>query len=129
MIGGAAVEAALDRVVDPCSNAMGEPLGLREMGLATHVTIDEDAGSVHVTMRLTSPCCAYGPTMAVAARREIEQVPGVRLAVVDIDHAAMWTPEDIHPGASERLTVRRRNTIEVSGVRSHDWTTWNDEPI
>ena len=62
-----AVVAALDAVVDPCSNALGEPLGLHEMGLTSRVDIDDDACAVVVTMRLTSQCCAYGPTMALAA--------------------------------------------------------------
>jgi metal-sulfur cluster biosynthetic enzyme len=123
VIDPSAVDAALDRVVDPCSNALGEPLGLREMGLASSVEIDDVHGDVHVTMRLTSPCCAYGPAMAVAAEREIGGVAGVRRATVVIDHAAVWTPTEITAPATLRLAGRRRHTIEVTGVVPYDWTT------
>ncbi len=119
-----AVAAALDRVVDPCSNALGEPLGLREMGLATVVGIDDTVGEVTVTMRLTSPCCAYGPTMALAAERELRGVAGVTSASVTIDHGAVWTTDEILPEASVRLTDRRVRTLAVADHRPYDWSTW-----
>lgn len=124
-----AVSEALDRVVDPCSNALGEPLGLREMGLTSSVDVDDASGTVAVTMRLTSPCCAYGPTMAVAAERELAAVPGVRSATVTIDHGAVWTPAEILPGPSMRFSVRRARTIALSGVQPHDWSTWTSRHV
>lgn len=120
-----AVDAALDAVVDPCSNALGEPLGLLEMGLVADRSIV--AGHVEVAMRLTSPCCAYGPTMAEAARREIERVDGVTSVAVRIDHAAVWTPEQITPVAADRVRARRAATVELTGVRPHDWSSWRAE--
>lgn len=120
----AAVDAAIDRVVDPCSNALGEPLGLAEMGLVSDVVIDDAAGSVEVTMRLTSPCCAYGPTMAVAAECELRALAGVETARVTIDHAAVWTPDEMAPSSSVRLVARRERTLAVADVRPHDWSTW-----
>ena len=119
-----AVDEALDRVVDPCSNALGEPLGLREMGLTSSVDVDDASGTVTVTMRLTSPCCAYGPTMALAAERELAVVPGVRSATVTIDHGAVWTPAEILPNASVRLSERRFRTIAVFDVRPYEWSNW-----
>lgn len=118
-----AVEAALDRIVDPCSNALGEPLGLREMGLVVGLDIDHTAGSVAVTMRLTSPCCAYGPMMAIAAERELEAVEGVVDACVTIDHGAVWSPAEMVGAASVRLAERRRRTLELSDVRPYDWSS------
>jgi metal-sulfur cluster biosynthetic enzyme len=122
VIDRSAVDAVLDSVVDPCSNALGEPLGLREMGLATTVAIDDAAGSVEVTMRLTSPCCSYGPMMATAAERELAALPGVRSAVVRIDHGAVWTPAAIVGPAAERLAARRARTLELSGITPYDWS-------
>jgi len=119
-----AVDAALDRVVDPCSCALGEPLGLREMGLAHEVRVDQARGEVAVTMRLTSPCCAYGASMAVAARDELRRVDGVRTATVEIDHGAIWTPAALTGGAGVRLEVRRDRTRALTGVRPHDWRGW-----
>jgi len=119
-----AVDEALDRVVDPCSNALGVPLGLREMGLTRSVDIDDASGTVTVTMRLTSPCCEYGPTMALAAEQELAAVPGVRSATVTIDYGAAWTPAEIMPNASVRLAGRRSHTIAVFDVHPHEWSTW-----
>jgi metal-sulfur cluster biosynthetic enzyme len=116
------VATALDRVVDPCSNALGEPLGLREMGLVSAVDIDDSSGAVQVTMRLTSPCCAYGPTMALAAERELCGIAGVSSAAVSIDHGAVWTPAEIIPSASARLAERRDRTVAVTGIRPYDWS-------
>jgi len=123
-----AIDAALDRVVDPCSNALGEPLGLREMGLMASVDIDQQVGSVQVTMRLTSPCCAYGPTMALAAEHELHAVSGVRSATVTIDHSAIWTPAEILSEASVRLGDRRARTLAIADVQPHDWSTWTKQP-
>ena len=128
MIDRSAIDAALDRVVDPCSNALGEPLGLREMGLTSTVDIDESRGSVAVTMRLTSPCCSYGPTMALAAERELHAVSGVRSATVTIDHSAVWTPAEILSEASVRLGSRRARTLAIADVQPHDWSTWAKQP-
>ena len=124
MIARFEVDAALDRVVDPCSNALGEPLGLQAMGLIADVDIDQATGEVRATMRLTSPCCAYGPMMAMAAERELQRVAGVATATVTIDHAAVWTPTEILAEAAERLSARRTRTIALSAVRPHDWSTW-----
>jgi len=127
VIDRSAIDAALDRVVDPCSNALGEPLGLREMGLTASIDIDEHVGSVQVTMRLTSPCCAYGPTMALAAEHELHAVSGVRSATVTIDHSAVWTPAEILSEASVRLSDRRARTLAIADTQPHDWSTWTKQ--
>ncbi len=124
MIDAQAVDDALNRVVDPCSNALGEPLGLREMGLIPSVVIDEGLGSVTVTMCVTSACCAYGPTMARAAEAELARLHGVRSATVTLDYSVVWTPDDIEGTAAVRLSARRRRTVAVADVRPHDWSTW-----
>jgi metal-sulfur cluster biosynthetic enzyme len=124
VISRAAVDDALDRVVDPCSKALGVPLGLREMGLTTSVTVDDEAGAVQVTMRLTSPCCAYGPMLADAAKRELERVPSVTSASVEIDHAAVWVPADMGADAMSRLERSRRRNLALDDIRPHDWSTW-----
>jgi metal-sulfur cluster biosynthetic enzyme len=124
----ATVSAALDRVVDPCSSAMGMPLGLLEMGLVTGVDVDDVAGTVEVTMRVTSPCCAYGETMADAARRTLEAMPGVRTATVRVDYGAMWTPLDIGTRATAQLDARRDANTRLSTLRPYDWTGRDPAP-
>lgn len=119
-----AAVAAVDRVIDPCSAAMGLPIGLAELGLATvHVLDSTDTqAQVRVRLRLTSPCCAYGPTMAGAIEQELNALNWVRSASVEIDHAAMWTESRIAPEAAARLAMRRSTTIAVTGVQPYEWT-------
>ncbi|MFN3258688.1 MAG: metal-sulfur cluster assembly factor [Ilumatobacter sp.] len=121
-----AVLAALDEVIDPCSSAMGSPIGIRAMGLAHDVAIDDHTRSVRVAMRLTSPCCAYGPTMARAAEERLATIDGVDVAVVEIDHDAVWTPSEMLPSAVTELSVRRRRTETLTSIEPYDWTGWND---
>lgn len=127
MIDRQSVDDALDRIVDPCSSALGEPLGLREMGLIPAIEIDDELDAVSVTMCVTSPCCAYGPAMALAAQAELAGLDGVRSASVTIDHSRVWTPEDIEHTAAVRLGARRRRTVDLAQVRPHDWSTWPAE--
>lgn len=116
--------AAVDRVVDPCSAAMGLPIGLAELGLATVHVLDSNEAQAQVRVRLclTSPCCAYGPTMAGAIEQELTALKWVRSASVEIDHAAMWTESRIAPEAAARLAMRRSTTIAVTGVQPYEWT-------
>jgi metal-sulfur cluster biosynthetic enzyme len=114
------VLAALDAVVDPRLAAMGEPLGLRELGLVTGV--DVSGAAVAVTIRLTSPCCAYGPALAEALQRALLATDGVEEAQVVIDDGAVWTPVDLTSDAAARLARRRVTTVAPTGIRPHDWS-------
>jgi metal-sulfur cluster biosynthetic enzyme len=116
-----AVTRALDRVVDPCSNAMGLPLGLVEMGLVKDVEFDHAAAQVVVRLRLTSPCCSYGPLIAAAARTELQRIPGLASATVEIDHGATWTPAALTTDAARRLEQRRAATRRLTGVQPYTW--------
>lgn len=118
------VSAALDRVVDPCSSAMGMPLGLVAMGLVKGIQHDTASGTIEVRLRLTSPCCAYGEVLADAARRELEQLPAVVTATVVVDYSAGWTPVDISHHAHTALAARRATTVALTGVQPYDWTNW-----
>jgi len=123
MVSPADVRAAVDRVVDPCSNAMGVPLGLLAMGLVDVVDVSP---RVELRLRLTSPCCSYGPTLAAALVTEVGRLPDVADVHVEIDHGAMWSPARISVDAAASLRRRRAHTVFVTGVRPHDWTAWEE---
>jgi len=118
----AEVTVAVDRVVDPCSAAMGMPIGLGELGLVTVESIDEDAGAVHLRLRLTSPCCSYGPVLAAAVEHVLGELAWVSVASVRIDHDAIWSEAEIAPATAARLEARRDLTRTLTGVRPFDWT-------
>jgi len=118
----AAVLAAVDRVVDPCSAAMGTPIGLAELGLLTVESIDEDSGAIRLHLRLTSPCCSYGPMLATAVEHVLGELEWVSVASVQIDHDVIWSEAEIAPATAARLAARRDLTRTLTGVRPFDWT-------
>ena len=115
------IHAAINRVVDPCSNAMGVPLGLLEMGLASITRIDEAVGEVNVTMCVTSPCCAYAPTMAAAVETEVMSLDWVRAVRVTIDPTVTWTEAMMSATARDALALRRARTVALADVRPFAW--------
>lgn len=106
----------MNRVVDPCSNAMGLPLGLTDMGLASITSIDDTNGAVHVTMIVTSPCCAYAPVMASAVKAEVSMLDWVRAVTVTFDPTATWTEAAMSALARDALASRRARTVALSGI-------------
>jgi metal-sulfur cluster biosynthetic enzyme len=53
----AAVLAAIGTIVDPCSRALGRPVGLVGMGMIAG--LDEECGCVRVTVLPTFPTCMF----------------------------------------------------------------------
>ena len=114
------IRAALDAVVDPCSAAMGAPLGLAEMGLVREIHIG-DSGAVSVTMCVTSPCCAFGPTMADAARQRVASVPGVQSVKVTIDPSVVWTETLLNEHVALSTSARRQQQRAIMGIEPYRW--------
>ena len=110
------VRAALDRVVDPCSLAAGAPTSLPDMGL---LDWSLDGSVVQVTLRLTSPCCVYGPRMLEAVRAELMTVPGVTEVRAAIDYAAVWTPQMMTAAGRRALDARRADSRALGDVRPY----------
>ena len=97
--------ARIQSIPDPCSCAVGVPLGIGEMGLVQKLQYDE--GKVTVHLQVTSPMCM----MAAYFMREIEQrllaEPGVTSVHVEFDHELEWRPEHISAEGRQRLAERR----------------------
>ena len=111
----AAVEAALARVVDPCSIATGVPISLPEMGLVER--IDIDGAVVSVTLRLTSPVCLQAANIVGAVEERIGSIEGVASVSCEIDPAGDWLPTMMSAGAREELR-RRRNARHLAADRA-----------
>jgi len=112
-----AVRAALDSVVDPCSEVAGVPAGLCEMGLVRSLEIDRDVGGAAVRIRIgvTEPTCLMGPALATGARERVAAVPGVaRVDVTLCDDD--WEPADMTPAYRERLAAHRAARRVALGV-------------
>jgi metal-sulfur cluster biosynthetic enzyme len=104
----AAVRTALDTVVDPCSEVVGVPAGLVEMGLVRELEVEtaEAGATVRVTIGVTEPTCLMGPALASGARERVSAVPGVtRVEVTLCDDD--WMPSDMAPAYRARLAAHR----------------------
>ena len=104
-----AVLSALESVVDPCSAAAGAPAGLVSMGLVGALRIERKADGAHVevTLFLTEPGCMMGAVFQATAEKKLQDMPGVASVTVGIDHAHIWTPEQMTPDYRRRLAEYR----------------------
>jgi metal-sulfur cluster biosynthetic enzyme len=103
-----AVRAALDDVVDPCSEVAGVPAGLLEMGLVRDLEIEagEAGATVRVTIGVTEPTCLMGPALASGARERLSAVPGIAGIEVSLCDDE-WMPSDMAPTYRARLAAHR----------------------
>jgi metal-sulfur cluster biosynthetic enzyme len=117
----AAVRAALNAIVDPCSAVAGAPAGIVEMGLVRALAVRDGPGgaSVAVCIGVTEPGCMMGASFAAAARERLEALPGVGAVDVTLDHAFDWEPADIDPAYARRLqAVREERRRAMTSMRS-----------
>lgn len=100
------VEEALDTIVDPCSAAIGKPVGLKTMGLVKRLGIErEDDGlRVELELRVTSPCCMMGPSFTQQAKEKLALLPEIVHVDVSISPEIDWTPGHMDP--SYRATLK-----------------------
>lgn len=106
----AAIQAMLDRVVDPCSIATGFPISLTDMGMVIAVTTSA-GGIVHVDLRLTSPICWQAANIIAQVEEAVARVPGIAKVICTIDPTAEWMPDMMAPSA--RAGLRRLRPREA----------------
>jgi metal-sulfur cluster biosynthetic enzyme len=84
------VKLALRRVKDPELN-----LNIVDLGLVYGIQVE--GTSVTVEMSLTSPACPSGPELLHDATTQVQEIPGVTSATVNIVWSPPWTPDRIEP--------------------------------
>lgn len=84
------VKLALRRVKDPELN-----LNIVDLGLVYGIHVE--GTSVTVEMSLTSPACPSGPELLHDATTQVQAIPGVTHAEVNIVWSPPWTPDRIEP--------------------------------
>ncbi|MGH9030709.1 MAG: metal-sulfur cluster assembly factor [Acidimicrobiia bacterium] len=112
------VRAALDDVTDPCSEVAGLPAGIVEMGLVTHLAVDQSPNGaiVSLAIRVTEPTCLMGPSLASGARARVEALPGVARVDVTLSDDNEWVPAAMSAEYRGRLAAHRaarRGAVEV----------------
>jgi metal-sulfur cluster biosynthetic enzyme len=105
------IRVELNTIGDPCSVAVGSPMGVEEMGLIESVDIDDD-GAVAIRMRLTSPTCHMIGYFSVEMRDRLLAVPGVTAVTVTSDAGLDWTADMM----SDAAKLRRAESLRRKGI-------------
>ena len=89
------------------------PVNIVDLGLVYGVTIEED--NVKVRMTLTTIGCPAHAYLMHQVQTEIEKIPGVKKAEVEIVWDPPWTPDKMSPDAKKRLEAGQEQvTIEFN---------------
>lgn len=117
------IRALLNEIVDPCSDAAGNPMGLVDMGLIRNLSV-VDAGdgrvAVKADVRVTDPNCMMGVVFTGEVRKRLDALPDVATHDVKLSHEFDWTPADVTgPGAERMRQVSRalEQRIPVRDIR------------
>ena len=107
-----AVRNAINAIVDPCSVAMTEPIGLADLGIIERVEIEDDR--VEVTLLPTSPHCLFLGLFEEEIERRVRALDWVRTVEVRLTEGLeIWDESRMSEAARERLARRRRATAAV----------------
>lgn len=90
------VMEALKQVYDP-----EIPVNIVDLGLIYGVDIKDDV--VNLSMTLTTPGCGMGNFIAMDAKGRIEEIEGVKEAIVDITFDPPWEPSRMSEDAVRML--------------------------
>lgn len=88
------IEARLDQILDPCSVAMRDPMGLMEMGLVDDIALDAN-GRVTINMCLTDTACVHFNGITAYINDALISLPGVSEVCVGHTSDTIWTDERI----------------------------------
>jgi metal-sulfur cluster biosynthetic enzyme len=103
---GGEIRALLNDIVDPCSAAAGNPMGLVDMGLVRNLVVS-DAGNgriaVSADVRVTDPNCMMGVVFTAEVRKRLDALPAVASHAIRLSHEFDWTPDDVTGPGKERM--------------------------
>jgi metal-sulfur cluster biosynthetic enzyme len=89
------------------------PVNIVDLGLIYHVnfadvpaeTPEPAKQDVTIEMSLTSPGCPEHVNISAQVKSRLEQLPGIRNAVVNVVWTPAWTPERLSPDARKQLGI------------------------
>ena len=85
--------AQLERVVEPCSLSMGNPMSICEMGLIEDLRFD--GGVVDVVLCLTDPGCVNYGKIRQFITDVLKELPQVASVNVSLSTTELWTPDRV----------------------------------
>lgn len=102
MITKESVYEQLKTVIDPELH-----MNIVDLGLIYGLDIDDDAGSVTVTMTLTTPGCPLSFVFEELVPEAVKRVEGVKDVKIDLVWEPAWDPDKISDDAKEELGIIR----------------------
>jgi len=99
----AAIEKALEAVIDPCSKAIGRPLDIVTMGLVQEITME--GGKVTVTIILTDSMCYFFGDIERFVTDVLIDLPGVDEVDVQISKTTLWSSDRIRPAGRTTIPI------------------------
>jgi metal-sulfur cluster biosynthetic enzyme len=97
---------AVNRIPDPCSVAMAEPIGIADLGLVEGITVRD--GAVEVTLVPTSPHCLYVGLFEQDVEARVRELDWVRSVEVRcLEGHVIWDESRLSETARARLDRRR----------------------
>ncbi len=99
----------LERVIEPCSVAMGNPANICEMGLVEGVTLI--GGRARVVLCLTDPSCINYGKIRQYITDALMQLDAVKSVEVTQTTEVLWTPDRVRRNSgSQRIRFEQRGT-------------------
>ncbi len=105
----------VDKVMNALRNCYDPeiPVNIVDLGLVYNVAVDDDI--VKVRMTLTTMGCPAHAYLMHQVQTEVEKIPGVKKAEVEIVWDPPWTPDKMSPEAKKRLETQQEPvTIEYN---------------
>lgn len=90
----------LKEVIDPELN-----INIVDLGLVYDVAINQDKGSVDVTMTLTSPGCPLSMVFEEWVPNAAKKVDGVKKVRINLVWEPPWNPDKLSDEAKEELGI------------------------
>jgi FeS assembly SUF system protein len=92
------VVEALRTVFDP-----EIPVNIYELGLIYGIDVDEELGSVHIRMTLTSPACPVAGTLPGDCEMRVKEIEGVENCTVELVWDPPWDKDKLSEAAKLQL--------------------------
>lgn len=108
------IRAALSEVYDP-----EIPVNIVDLGLVYDIDLDEESGSVHVEMTLTSMGCPIADSIKRNVATASRSVEGVTDATVELVWEPPWSPQE--------ATEAGKAQLESMGIRVPNYDTDDTE--
>jgi len=93
------------QVLELLENVEDPEIGMNivDLGLIYGLDVDDDKGTVHIDLSLTSPGCPFGPELIREIKRELRALDDILTVDVDLVWRPLWHPTMMSDYAKDEL--------------------------